>query len=519
MMERRTFLRVAAGATLAAAADIRLLSAREREAVLQATVTIDAAREVGRIDPMVYGHQLEHLERVVYGGVFDPSSPYADATGLRQDVVQAVKEMGGARVIRWPGGNFVSNYHWTDGIGPRNQRPRRLDLAWGTYESNHFGTDEFLALCRDLECEPFINTNMGSGSLLEATRWVEYTRREGRQPPARIWGLGNEHFGAWQVGHYTAEEYGRMAAQYARFMRVVEPDLRFVGVGGFRVDSDWNETVLRHIGDRIEWLSHHVYGHRYHHEGVDDFDQAVATPAIFERDLRVMADQITHAERTLARTEPLRICLEEWNTRHSVGGRLRRESPRNIGDALFIAGVFNACHRLSERVTMTNYIFLVNAHAPIEVTPTSLLRSATFDVYRLYGTRMQPVAVATEVETEQFTATLPPSTMAGKQNPENNRVTTARLDASATRSVDGRSMAIALLNLDRSRPARVALAVRGRRLPPTGTIHTLSAPGVEAVNTLDHPDVVRAVTRTLGRTDAIELPPHSVNVVELELAT
>lgn len=171
-MDRRTFLLHAAGA-VATVPGIPALVGGHPAFAADADVTVDLGRELGRIDPKVYGHQLEHLERVVYGGVFDPSSPRADAMGLRRDVVEAMREMGGARVIRWPGGNFVSYYHWQDGIGPRGRRPRRYDVVWKAYESNHFGTDEFLALCRAMECEPFITANMGSGTIEEACRWVE----------------------------------------------------------------------------------------------------------------------------------------------------------------------------------------------------------------------------------------------------------------------------------------------------------------------------------------------------------
>ena len=517
-MDRRTFLLHAAAAGAVGPA----LAALRGQRAVPATVTVDPRRELGRIDPMVYGHQLE---RVVYGGVFDPGSPHADATGLRRDVIEAMREMGGARVIRWPGGNFVSYYHWEDGVGPRERRPRRYDVVWRNHESNHFGTDEYLALCAAMECEPFITANMGNGTIEEACRWVEYCRHGTRQPPARIWGLGNEHFGPWQVGHYTAEEYGRKAAQFAQFMRAVSPDLRFVGVGTHRFDPRWNETVLRHVGEQLEWLSLHVYGHRYHRSpGADaqartpeaDFDQAVATPAFFEQELRAMADQLADAERTLRRETPLRICLEEWNTRHTVAGRgLVRESPRDVADALFVAGVFNACQRLAARVTMTNYIYFVNAHAPIELTRDALLRSATFDVFRLYATRMQPVAVAAEVRGETLTADMPAATRRDGREGAEGRVTTGLVDAAATRSVDGRTVVVSLLNRDRARPAQVTLALAGMRTPGQGTLHTIAAPGVAAVNTLAAPGVVRAVARRVAPVDGLELPPASVNVLEL----
>ncbi len=515
-MKRRTFLGATTGAMIAAMSGARV-SGLAQSPALRASVTIDPKRELGRIDPKLYGHQIEHLERVVYGGFFDPTSRFADKDGLRNDVIEAVREMGGARVMRWPGGNFASYYRWKDGIGPRGKRPRRYDVVWKNYESNYFGTDEFLALCRRLECEPFITANMGSGTVEEACQWVEYCRLEKRQPPVNIWGLGNEHYGPWQAGHYTAEEYARKAAQFGQFMQAVQPGLKFMGVGYNQ--PEWNDVVLKRCGSMLEWLSIHLYGHRYFHDGVDDFDQIVATPAFFEREIKAMADQMALIEPQLRRKEPLKICLEEWNDRHSRQGQLWREGPRNIVDALFVAGVFNVCQRLSERVTMTNYVFIVNAHSPIFVYPEGIVKTPLFDLYRLYATKMQPVAIQAEVKTESFSAELPKATVTHSADLDAARVSATRVDVSATRSVDGRKLAVALLNRDKSRTAVVALEMPGRA---TGaTLHTLTASGLTETNSLhpqDQADRVRASAKSLpGKLDSIELPPHSVNVLELSL--
>jgi alpha-L-arabinofuranosidase len=514
-VRRRDLLR--AGVTLPAAAAPGLLAspgARASEP-FTATVRVQPGRVLGKIDPKVYGHQLEHLERIVYGGVFDPRAPRADALGLRRDVIDAVAEMGGARVVRWPGGNFASYYHFRDGLGPRSRRPRRYDVVWETYEPNHFGTDEYLALCRALQAEPFITVNMGSGTLREACEWVEHCRRSPRRPPVEIWGLGNEHFGPWQVGHYTAEEYARKAVQYARFMTAVQRGLRFVAVGTL-IDPRWNEVVLRACGGAVEWLTLHQYCARSFLDGADDFDATVATPALIEAKMRETVELMEDVERHVPRKEPLRLCLEEWNTRHFQRGKLLRESPRNIVDALFVAGVFNACQRLAARVTMTNYIYFVNAHAPISVRGGTLVRSATFDVFRLYATKMLPLAVAAEIEGPTFVATLPPATMADYRPGEPARVPAPRLDASATVSADGARTALALLNRDRQRSARVALEL-GAALPPTAELHTLAAPALDAVNSPEQPGRVRSQTRTVSLASrAVELPPASVNVLLLD---
>jgi alpha-N-arabinofuranosidase len=189
-------------------------------------IAIDPARPVGRLDRKVFGGFVEHLGRCIYGGLYEEGSPLSDDRGFRKDVLGLLRELR-LGVLRWPGGNFVKNCHWADGTGPKDARPRRPELAWGGEESNRFGTDEYLAYCAELGTEPYICLNMGTGTLEEALAWVEYCnsaaktawaarrRENGRGEPWRVtyWGLGNEMYGDWQVGAFTAEEYVREATR------------------------------------------------------------------------------------------------------------------------------------------------------------------------------------------------------------------------------------------------------------------------------------------------------------------
>lgn len=189
-----------------------------------ARIKIDTRRTIGEIDPKIYGNFLEHLGRCVEGGVFEEGSPLSDPEGFRRDVMQAVKDLH-VTFLRWPGGNFSSNYDWRDGIGPRDSRPRRLEMAWGTIEDNRLGTHEFLDYVARIGAEPYICTNLGTGTWDEAQQWVEYVnfdgdttttrlrKKNGRDKPWKVkyWGLGNEMDGPWQMGHRTAEDYGKFA--------------------------------------------------------------------------------------------------------------------------------------------------------------------------------------------------------------------------------------------------------------------------------------------------------------------
>ncbi len=211
------------------------------QAPLKARIKIDTERTIGEIDPKLYGNFIEHLGRCIYGGVFEENSPLSDANGFRRDVLDAAKKLH-VTLLRWPGGNFSSNYHWRDGIGPRDQRPPRLEMAWGTVESNRFGTHDFLNYTEMLGAEPYICANLGTGTWEEAQQWVEYCnsaedtamtrlrRQNGRRDPWKVtyWGLGNEMDGPWQMGHRTAEDYGKFALEAAKLMKWTDPNVRLI---------------------------------------------------------------------------------------------------------------------------------------------------------------------------------------------------------------------------------------------------------------------------------------------------
>src|SRR5690606_26946697 len=209
-----------------------------------AHLTLDPAFVVGPVRRRTFGSFVEHLGRCVYTGIHDPGHPTADADGFRQDVIDLVKELG-VGTVRYPGGNFVSGYRWEDGIGPVEQRPRRLDLAWHSTDPNTVGVDEFMRWCAKADIEPMMAVNLGTRGVQEALDLLEYTnvvggthfadlrRSHGQEEPYRIrmWCLGNEMDGPWQIGHKTAEEYARLAKETANAMRMVDPDLELVVCG------------------------------------------------------------------------------------------------------------------------------------------------------------------------------------------------------------------------------------------------------------------------------------------------
>ena len=252
-------------------------------------IAISPARSIGAIDRKLFGGFVEHLGHCIYGGVYEEGSALSDERGFRTDVLGLLRELRPG-VLRWPGGNFVSNYHWQDGIGPRDTRPRRPELAWGGEEPNRFGTDEFLAYCAELGTEPYICLNMGTGTLAEALAWVEYCnsaldtsranvrRSNGRTEPYRVryWGLGNEMYGDWQVGQLSAEEYVREATRWARAIRKLDPDAKLIACGetGW---SDWDRVVIDGLAGLVDYHSVHLY------TGSDDYWANVLQPHAAER--------------------------------------------------------------------------------------------------------------------------------------------------------------------------------------------------------------------------------------------
>src|SRR5215218_893386 len=241
-----------------------------------ANLVLDSAFTIAPVPSRLFGSFVEHMGRCVYTGIYEPDHPAADEQGMRTDVLDLVREVG-PTVIRYPGGNFVSNYRWEDGIGPLEERPRRLDLAWRATETNQVGIGEFVEWARRADTEPMMAVNLGTRGVQEAADLLEYCnhpegtalsdlrRSHGVKEPhdIRVWCLGNELDGSWQVGHKTPYEYGRLAAETARAMRMVDPRIELVACGSSNSHmptfATWEATVLEQCYDLVDYVSLHTY--------------------------------------------------------------------------------------------------------------------------------------------------------------------------------------------------------------------------------------------------------------------
>ncbi|HUB72325.1 MAG TPA: alpha-L-arabinofuranosidase C-terminal domain-containing protein [Acidimicrobiales bacterium] len=335
-----------------------------------ARINIDPSRPLGRLDRNVFGGFVEHLGRCINGGLYEAGSPLSDQRGFRTDVLQLLKPLK-LSVLRWPGGNFASNYHWKDGVGAKSSRPARAELAWGGVEPNQFGTDEFLAYCAELGVAPYICLNMGTGNLSEALDWVEYCnsatksywagqrRANGHEEPYGVtyWGLGNEMYGEWQVGQLSAAEYSALAVRWARAIRRAVPDVKLVscGLNGW---SDWDREVIESLVSLVDLHSVHIY------TGSTDYWTNVLSPHQTERAIVTTSALISQAAYNQGVKVPPRIAYDEWNVWYRTDdGAL--EEHYDFDDALAVATYLNIFTRHCGWVKMANLAQMVNAIAPI----------------------------------------------------------------------------------------------------------------------------------------------------------
>lgn len=374
-----------------------------KQSSVETRVKIDTERINGQIDPKIYGNFTEMLGRCIYGGIFEPGSPLSDKQGYRKDVLKAVEDLH-VTLLRWPGGNFSSNYNWRDGIGPRDQRPPRLDLAWGTVDSNEFGTNEFLNYCESIKTEPYLCVNLGTGTWDEAQQWVEYCnfagttaatelrRKNGREQPwgVKYWGLGNEMDGPWQMGHRSADDYGKFALEAAKMMKWTDPSIKLVAAGSsnFGPNADWigwNRTVLAHLRDHVDYLSLHTYVGN----PKNNFPEYMASSLEVIDRIKV-AEGILRAAVTGSKRK-IYIAYDEWNVWYRARGegkekgRTILEEHYNLEDALVAASLLNAFVNNAQIVKIANMAQLVNVIAPIFTNENGLFLQTIYYPLQLFA--------------------------------------------------------------------------------------------------------------------------------------
>jgi len=482
--------------------------------VIDATVRIDPARRVGALDPNVYGQFIEHLGRCIYGGIYEPGSPLADAAGFRTDVLEAVRRLR-VPVLRWPGGNFASGYHWQDGIGPADRRPARRDTAWRKFESNQFGTDEFIAYCKAAGAEPYICFNMGTGTMDEAQAWLEYCNGSGEtywsqqriksgRPEAygvEYWGLGNEVYGPWQVGYKSAAAYAEQAREYAKFVRWSDRDVRLIACGGG--DPEWDWEVLKTAGHFIDYISCHDY-FRPDPDG-DPYESLVAHGYLGGRYLRDLWGLIEAARHRYGIRRPIHICVDEWNVFYRRSDfatyGTSHEEQYDLADALCVAAYLNTLIRHADAVKMANMAQMVNVIAPIFTSPAGLFLQTIYYPLLMHAEHRGAIALDAPCESETFE-------VRGQQAPY--------VDVAVTYDERAGAAYLHAVNLHRKATARlsvIAPAAAHADVP----VWEISGSAPDVMNSFAHPDNVVMRERRIADARAIELPPLSASTILLNV--
>ena len=534
---RREFLKQASAAGIAISANHLLTPFLRAQTGGSASPVfrfdIDSRRALPALDRNIFGSFLEHLGRAIYEGIYDPNSKFADANGFRKDVLEEIQKLQ-VPIIRYPGGNFVSGYHWLDGVGPKQDRPKVLDKAWNSLETNQFGTNEFLLWCKTVGTQPLLGLNLGTGTpesaaaLVEycnvekGTKWSDLRRKHGIADPHKVthWCLGNEMDGPWQIGHMSAEEYGEKAADAAPANALCET-LRSNSSPAAPADPtmptylEWDREVLEQCYDYVDAISLHRYFDNTSETG-GDTAKFLALNLSMERQIAEVAAVCDYVQGRKRSPKKLWLSFDEWNVwyRARSGSAMdgdRKEAPHlleevyNLEDALLVGGLINSLLRNSNRVRVGCLAQLVNVIAPIMTNANGFYRQT---IYYPYSWALQYArGAALDVLVEPG-----PS----YEVPGYGQV--PYVDVAGTINPDDGTVSLFVLNRDLSKSHQLKLnweAKAGSRLLSSSV---LTGSDLKAVNGFDAPQRVapQAAEKPLtsGNVTKIELPPRSYSVYQ-----
>lgn len=485
---------------------------------LKARIKVDIERSIGDIDKNIYGNFTEHLGRCIYGGIYDPKSSKADADGFRKDVLSATRDLG-VTVVRWPGGNFASGYHWMDGIGPKGERPRRKDLAWGDIETNQVGTDEFLKWSSLVAVEPYICINVGTGGLDEAKNWVEYCNapqglyysdlraKNGHAQPynVKFWGLGNEVDGPWQIGHKNAEDYSKFALEAAKLMKWSDDKIKLIASGSSNYGADWttwNRTVLNSLGNYIDYISLHNY--LGNHDS--DHYKFMASTLFTDNVIKITKALINEARTKNNIQHPIYIAFDEYNVWYRSFNEQKLEEHYNLQDALVVAEYLNCFLRNADVVKMANLAQLVNVIAPMMVTNDKLWLQTTYFPLQLFANNCFGKSISTFVDCSTY------NTADYKSVPY--------LDVSGVYNDSTKELIINVVNRHLDKPIATTIENQFGRLANKATVYEINSANITDENTVNQQKVNTAEKQinTNGNQVEYTFPAHSFTMIKVKLA-
>jgi alpha-N-arabinofuranosidase len=512
--------------------------------MLSSRIIADKDFVLAPLDRRIFGTFVEHMGRCVYGGIYEPGHPTAGANGFRSDVLDLTRELG-PTIVRYPGGNFLSGYNWEDGVGPKEQRPVKLDLAWGSTETNEFGTNEFMDWCKLAEIEPMFGVNLGTRGPDEAREFLEYCnhpggtywsdlrRSHGYEKPhnVRFWCLGNEMDGPWQIGQKTAHEYGRIAQETAKVLRGLGDDfliydseggvisagnrLQLAACGSSHLDmptyAAWEYEVLDQCFDHVDYISLHQY-FKNEADDIRTYLTSIDHLDSFIREVAAIADSVAAKRRS---TKRIMLSLDEWNVWYKAHTpeNLRKpgwpkappllEEIYNFEDALVVGGALICMLNNADRVKVACLAQLVNVLGAIFTeTGGAAWRQTIFHPFALTSRYGRGQVLRTMVSTDSYKTT---------------KIAAAPLLVS-TVVHDPESGRVAVFALNRSTDEEMELTAELRGLGPRRIVEALELHDgdLKAVNSKEEPDRIRPVphenTGLEGSTLTARLKPLSWNV-------
>ncbi|GAB4424914.1 MAG: alpha-N-arabinofuranosidase [Anaerolineae bacterium] len=495
----------------------------------KAQIYLDTNRIISPISPLLFSGFAEHMGRAIYEGIYDPASPHADERGLRKDVLAALRALN-FRAMRYPGGNFLSGYRWLDGVGPREQRPRRRDLAWQSIETNQFGTNEFIEFCKAIDTKPMLAVNLGTGTIQDAANLVEYCNAptgtqyadlraaHGYPNPYGVeyWCLGNEMDGSWQIGHLEAPEYAAKAREAAKMMRYHDDSIKLVLCGSSSIwmptYPEWDRVVLEWCWDQVDYHSLHYYaGNRE-----DDTASFLASSAEFEAYLDTLAGVLRYVKAKHRSKHDVYLSWDEWNvwykanTPDDMHGNWTEaphliEEVYNLEDALVVAQWMNVFLRRCNVLKIACLAQIVNVIAPILTTRDALLKQSIYYPFMLFSKLAAGDALDVAVKAPLY-ATAKYGDM-------------PLLDVSASYDEAANAGAIFIVNRSQTESVPVELLWQGRTPQRIKAVHQVAGIDPKVANSFENPNQVVATSvpapAISDKCATLSLPPLSFTALEV----
>jgi alpha-L-arabinofuranosidase len=494
-----------------------------------AQIYLDTNRTIAEISPLLFGGFAEHMGRCVYEGIYDPASPLADERGFRTDVLEALRQQQ-YTVMRYPGGNFLSGYNWLDGVGPKDQRPRRRDLAWQSIETNQFGTNEFMEFCQAIDTLPMLGVNMGTGTIQSAADLVEYCNAptgtyyadlrasHGRHDPygVKYWCVGNEMDGPWQIGHLEMDEYARKALEASKMMKWHDPSIKLVSCGSsnnrMATYPEWDRVTLETCWEHVDYHSIHYYA------GNSDGDTAsyLALAVELEDFVDTMAATLNYAKAKRRSKHDVYLSWDEWQVwykdRSGRGGWTEAphlsEEIYNLEDALVVAQWLNVFLRKSDVIKIACVAQIVNIISWLQTRRDGLLKQTSFYPFMLMSNHARGHALDLLVKAPQI------------ETPKYGGV--PMLDVSASYDAETGNGALFIVNRSQTESVTVELIWQDGKAVSAGEAWQLAGNDVKAANTWENPNAMNAQSITTPKIvdgkATMQLPPLSFTTLTTSAA-